>query len=80
MDMGVVGQSHSDLADIKRCSFFYCEMDASAWFGNPALARFECRVESRPTHIDHDEVVLKEKLKCRSGVGQSDKAPKRRHS
>ena len=79
MDMGVVGQSHSDLADIKRCSFLCCELDASACFGSLALARFEYCVESRPAHIDHDEVVLKEKLKCRAGVGQSDKTPKQRH-
>ena len=79
MGMGVVGQSHSDLADIKRCSFFYCELDDRACFGSPALARLESCFESRPAHIDHDEVVLKEKLKCRAGVGQSDKTPKQRH-
>ena len=79
MGMGVVGQSHSELADIKRCSFLYCELDASVCFGSPALARLKSCGESRPAHIDHDEVVLKERLKCHVEVGQSDKAPKQRH-
>ena len=79
MDMGVVGQSHSDLADIKRCSFLCCELDASVCFGSPALARLKSCGESRPAQIDPDEVVLKEKLKCHVGVGQSDKSPKQRH-
>ena len=79
MGMGVVGQSHSDLLDIKRCSFLYFELDSGACFGSATLAHLESCVESRLAHIDHREVVLKEKLKCRAGVGQSDKAPKLRH-
>ncbi len=45
----------------------------------PGISALEYCVESRPAHINHDEVVLKEKLKCRSGVAQCDKAPKQRH-
>ena len=63
MGIGVVGQSHSDLADIKRCSFSYFELDAGARFGSEALAHRESRVESRLAHIDHGGVVLKEKWK-----------------
>ena len=61
--MGVVGQSHSDLADIKRCSFLYFELDAGVRFSSAALARLEFCVEYPLAHIDHGEVVLKEKLK-----------------
>ena len=64
--MGVVGQSHSDLADIKRCSFLHFELDAGAFFGSAAVAHLESCVESRLAHIDHGGVVLKEKLKWRS--------------
>ena len=60
MGVGVIRQSHFDLADIKRCSFLYCELDARACFGSPALAHLEFGVESRPAHINHNEVVLKE--------------------
>ena len=63
MGMGVVGQSHSDLADIKRCSFLYFELDAGVRFSSAALARLEFCVEYPLAHIDHGEVVLKEKLK-----------------
>ena len=66
MGMGVVGQSHSDLADIKRCSFLYFELDAGACFGSAALAHLEFCVECPLAHIDHGEVELKEKLKWRS--------------
>ena len=64
--MGVVGQSHSDLADIKRCSFLYFELDAGVRFSSAALARLEFCVEYPLAHIDHGEVELKEKLKWRS--------------
>ena len=53
MGMGVVGQSHSDLADIKRCSFLHFELDAGACFGSAAVANLESCVESRLAHIDH---------------------------
>ena len=66
MGMGVVGQSHSDLADIKRCSFLYFELDAGACFGSAALAHLEFCVECPLAHIDHGEMELKEKLKWRS--------------
>ena len=64
--MSVVRQSHSDISDIKRCSFLHFELGAGARFGSAALAHLEFCVENPLAHIDHGEVVLKEKLKWRS--------------
>ena len=61
--MSVVRQSHSDISDIKRCSFLHFELGAGVRFGSVALTRLEFCVENPLAHIDHGEVVLKEKLK-----------------